>query len=317
MIRSSILTKMNPYNILLLFSIIQWSACSGETICSYLDLALNLTYKNIPGTLVRPVKNWRNSTIVYIDLSLYTVVNLDTSLQSLTTYIWFLMEWKNEFLNWDPGEFCGIDTIIIPGEDLWVPDLYIYEMTESDDKSPVIPYFIISSDGIITESKPLRIVSTCNLDIFKFPFDKQTCYLTFGPYVHSVQDIIMLPKFNSSQVNSNSQEIFVSKGDWVLLDISVSSMTIWSEGVEYSQVIFELIIKRAPVVYIINLIIPSCFLVLLDVVSMFIQMGTGERLGFKITVVLGFSVLLLILNDMLPNSDNPAVLGEFFLYSCM
>ncbi|XP_075139498.1 5-hydroxytryptamine receptor 3A-like [Leptodactylus fuscus] len=302
---------MNPCSIVLLISIIQWSTYSAQPICSFHDVVQNLSKQNIPGSAVRPVKDWRTPTTVYIDLSLYTVVSLDTSLQSLTTYIWFAMEWQNEFIKWDPDKFCGIDTMIISGQDLWLPDLYIYEMTEADGNSPVIPYFTISSDGYIKDSKPLRIVSTCNLDIFKFPFDIQSCNLTFGPYIHAVQDIIMLPKFNSSDVNINSQEIFVSKGDWSLLDISVSNSTIWSEGVAYSQVIYQITIKRAPVVYIINLIIPSCFLVLLDIVSMFIQMGTGERLGFKITVVLGFSVLLLILNDMLPNSDNPAVLGVF------
>ncbi|XP_075693052.1 5-hydroxytryptamine receptor 3A-like isoform X2 [Rhinoderma darwinii] len=303
---------MIPRSVFLLISVIRWSTCGGELICSFFDLAQNLTNnEDIPGPAVRPVKDWRTPTTVYIDLSLYTVVSLDTSLQSLTTYNWFLMEWQNEFINWDPEDFCGMDKIVIPGQNLWLPDLYVYEMTEGSDNSPVIPYFFISSDGFITDSKPLRIVSTCNLDIYKFPFDKQICNLTFGSYTHTVKDIIMLPKLNSSEVNLNSQNVFVSKGDWALLDISVTNTTLVSEGEGYSQVIFKISIKRAPVVYIINLIIPSCFLVLLDIVSMFIQMGTGERLGFKITVVLGFSVLLLILNDMLPNSDNPPVLGIF------
>uniref|UniRef100_A0A8C3HDA7 Neurotransmitter-gated ion-channel transmembrane domain-containing protein n=1 Tax=Chrysemys picta bellii TaxID=8478 RepID=A0A8C3HDA7_CHRPI len=51
--------------------------------------------------------------------------------------------------------------------------------------------------------------------------------------------------------------------------------------------------------------------VLVDVASMFIPMEGGERLGFKITVVLGFSVLLLILNDLLPNSEVTPILGVF------
>ncbi|KAM3920307.1 5-hydroxytryptamine receptor 3A-like [Leptodactylus fuscus] len=275
---------------------------SAQPICSFHDVVQNLSKQNIPGSAVRPVKDWRTPTTVYIDLSLYTVVSLDTSLQSLTTYIWFAM------VRAKTKPF--IHRVIMGFAD-YKKDKFMQLRTEADGNSPVIPYFTISSDGYIKDSKPLRIVSTCNLDIFKFPFDIQSCNLTFGPYIHAVQDIIMLPKFNSSDVNINSQEIFVSKGDWSLLDISVSNSTIWSEGVAYSQVIYQITIKRAPVVYIINLIIPSCFLVLLDIVSMFIQMGTGERLGFKITVVLGFSVLLLILNDMLPNSDNPAVLGVF------
>ncbi|KAE8608088.1 hypothetical protein XENTR_v10011395 [Xenopus tropicalis] len=40
--------------------------------------------------------------------------------------------------------------------------------------------------------------------------------------------------------------------------------------------------------------------------------GTEGRLTFKVTIVLGFSVLLLILSGMLPNSDTPPMLGIFF-----
>ncbi|CAJ0956088.1 unnamed protein product [Ranitomeya imitator] len=72
----------------------------------------------------------------------------------------------------------------------------------------------------------------------------------------------------------------------------------------------QIYISRTPMIYILNLIIPAYFLVFLDIVSMFIQ-SFSERLGFKITIVLGFSVLLLILNDMLPSSDNTPMLGIF------
>ncbi|XP_040264872.1 5-hydroxytryptamine receptor 3A-like [Bufo bufo] len=289
------------------------STCGGDELnCSFFNLAKNLSNNdNIPGPEVRPVQDWRRPTTVYIDLSLYTVVSLDTSLQSLVTYIWFSMEWENEFIKWEPEDFCKIKNMVIPGEKFWQPDLYIYEMIENEDKSPVISYFLIHSNGLILDTKPIRIVSACDLNVFKFPFDKQTCNLTFGSYLHSVKDIIMLPKLNSSQVNINTRKVFVSKGDWSLLDISVSNTTYWTGGQEFSKVIFQINIKRSSVVYVINLIIPACFLVIMDIVSMFIHIGTGERLGFKITVVLGFSVLLLILNDMLPSSDTPAVLGIF------
>ncbi|XP_075693050.1 5-hydroxytryptamine receptor 3A-like [Rhinoderma darwinii] len=302
---------MSLPGIILPLTIILLGTCHCENTCSFNDV-LQITTK-LPGSDVRPVRNWKSPTTVRIDLFLYAVISLDTSLQTLTTYIWFSMAWNNEFLSWNPDDFCGIKNILIPNNNFWFPDLYIYEMTESDSNIPVIPYFSVSSNGTITNSKPLksRIISSCNLDIYKFPFDVQACTLSFGPYIHTVNDIIMVAKSNSSQVFQNSQDIFVSKGDWSLLDITVQNETFSTGNMTYSQVIYQISVRRAPVVYIINLIIPACFMVLLDIASMFIQMATGERLGFKITVVLGFSVLLLILNSMLPNSDNPPVLGIF------
>ncbi|KAM4614496.1 5-hydroxytryptamine receptor 3A-like isoform 2-T2 [Discoglossus pictus] len=267
-----------------------------QNVCSYNDLLRNLSLNDSPGAFVRPVKDWRTPSTVLVNMFLYTVISL---------------VWDNEFATWNPDDFCGIEKIYVSSDYFWKPDLYIYEMTEDDKSSPEIPYYLLNHNGTIVEAIPLRIISSCNLKIYKFPFDAQTCTLTFGPYVHTVKDILMLPSSNSSQVSDYSQEIFASRGDWSLIDITVENQTYLSEGDWYSQVVYTINIKRAPIIYIINLIIPACFLVLLDIVSMFIQMGTGERLGFKITVVLGFSVLLLILNDLLPNSDSPPVLGIF------
>ncbi|XP_040264873.1 5-hydroxytryptamine receptor 3A-like [Bufo bufo] len=283
-------------------------SCHCQNNCSYQNVANLLSPQNSD---LRPVKHWRTVSHVEVDLKLYTIVNLDTSLQILTTYIWFNMVWKNEFINWDPKDYCDISDILVPDMNFWVPDLYIYEMTEYDNNTPVIPYFSVSNNGKIENPKPLRIVSSCKLNVTKFPFDVQTCSLSFGPYIHTVVDVIMHPKSNSSSVNENSHEIFVSKGDWSLLDITVNEDNFTLNGDVYSTVKYKIKIKRSPVVYIINLIIPACFMVILDIASMFIQIETGERIGFKITLVLGFSVLLLILNNMLPTSNNTPILGIF------
>ncbi|XP_077137752.1 5-hydroxytryptamine receptor 3A-like [Ranitomeya variabilis] len=271
--------------------------------------------------------------------------------------------WIDEFISWNPDVFCGLKKMFVLSDYFWTPDLYIYEMIESDDNSPNIPYYRISYNGKIVNAMPMRIVVSCKLNIFTFPFDNQTCTLSFGylfgymteaivynavfycptlgcttlnaywmklicchvglskmektekvkdciPKKVSFSDIFKLPKSKSSVVNKNAWDVFTSKGDWVLEAVTVQEKSFVTEGEEYNQVIYSIYISRTPMIYILNLIIPACFLVFLDIVSMFIQ-SFSERLGFKITIVLGFSVLLLILNDMLPSSDNTPMLGIF------
>ncbi|XP_075693669.1 5-hydroxytryptamine receptor 3A-like [Rhinoderma darwinii] len=278
-----------------------------ETDCSFQKLLISLNMTS-PPLDERPVRDWRNATLVYLDFTLYSIVKLDMNEQSIISYIWFSMSWQNEFLSWLPDDFCGIESLFVPSDYFWKPDLYIYEMTEDDRKSPVILYYNLNNNGKISNSMPLRVISTCNLDLYKFPFDKQTCRLTFGSYVYTVKNMIMVPRANSYEVNKNSQEVFVGKGDWILVEITVQNLTYGFLNDGFSQVIYEVTVKRAPVIYIINLIIPACFLVFLDFAAMFIT-SYGERLGFKINVILGFSVLLLILHNMLPNSDNTPMLG--------
>ncbi|XP_072278842.1 5-hydroxytryptamine receptor 3A-like [Pyxicephalus adspersus] len=279
-----------------------------QSDCSFQSLLKSLNLENASN--VRPVKKWNTTSVVYIDLTLYTIVDLDMSKQTAVIFVWFYLSWIDEFISWNPDDFCGIKKMLVNSDYFWKPDLYIYEMTENDDKSPQIPYYKLHSYGKVTNAMPLRVVSTCNLDIFKFPFDNQTCRLSFGSYVYTVSDIIMWPKSNSSVVNKNAFDVFTTKNDWKLQAVTVHNTTITSEGDDYSQVIYSIYIKRAPIIYVLNLIIPACFLVFLDIASMFMRNYNG-RLDFKITVVLGFSVLLLILNDILPNSDNTPMLGIF------
>ncbi|KAM3920306.1 5-hydroxytryptamine receptor 3A-like [Leptodactylus fuscus] len=301
---------MSFHRVILLLTFILLGTCHSENNCSFSDVASIV--KNFTDSDVRPVKDWKNPTNVSIDLTLYTIISLDTSLQTLTTFLWFSMEWNNEFLSWNPKDFCDIKKIFISTNDFWLPDLYIYEMTFYDKDNPVIPYLKVSNNGEIKYSYPLKVTSTCDLNIYKFPFDIQTCNLTFGPYIHSVKDIIMRNKYNSTEVYKSSINASESQGEWSLLDITVGADNKSVGSNNYSIVTYSITMQRAPVLYIINLIIPACFMVILDIASMFIPMQTGERLGFKITVVLGFSVLLLILNNLLPSSNNTPILGIFF-----
>ncbi|XP_065423050.1 5-hydroxytryptamine receptor 3A-like isoform X2 [Chrysemys picta bellii] len=300
---------MTRWLIFILVNYVALGLTASQETCSYWDVMSNLSIADANPRLmsVRPVTDWREPSIIRIDVTLHATLDLDEKLQILTSLVRFQMSWKNQFLTWDPQNFCGISKISIPVDSVWKPDLFVSEMTE-DPQSPTVPFMSLSSDGTINQWKPIRIVSTCSLDIYKFPFDTQKCNLTFGPYVHTVQDIVVVPKSNSSAVTQASQENY-AKSEWLLGKVDVLSNNVSTEEKEWSQVTYQITIRRVPILYVINLIVPAGFLVLVDVASMFIPMEGGERLGFKITVVLGFSVLLLILNDLLPNSEVTPILA--------
>ncbi|KAM5138155.1 5-hydroxytryptamine receptor 3A-like [Mantella aurantiaca] len=253
---------------------------------------------------VRPVQNWTTKTVVKVSIILYTVVELDTSTQTLTTYLWFGLQWTNEFISWIPENYCGIKSIFASVDNIWTPEFYILEMTEADDTNPVILYYNIKNDGIIKKSLPLRIVSNCNLEIFMYPFDIQKCNLTF---VTESTHIQIIERDDSEAVYSASKRYFASTGEWLLLNITVKR-TDWS-------VIYTITLKRQPMVQTIAFIIPICFMVLLDLAGMFINFTEGERLTFKIVVVLGFSVLMVVLTQILPTTDSPPLLCIFCFIS--
>lgn len=53
-----------------------------------------------------------------------------------------------------------------------------------EDKSPKTPYVYLYNTGRVFDDKPMRVISSCHLEIYTFPFDFQNCSLTFGSYLH-------------------------------------------------------------------------------------------------------------------------------------
>lgn len=53
-----------------------------------------------------------------------------------------------------------------------------------EDKSPKTPYVYLYNTGLVYDDKPVRVVSSCRLQIYTFPFDVQNCSLTFESYLH-------------------------------------------------------------------------------------------------------------------------------------
>ena len=75
-------------------------------------------------------------------------------------------------------------------------------------------------------------------------------------------------------------------------------------------------IRRRSLIYVVNLIIPSCFLVTVDFFSFFLPLPSVDRSAFKMTLILGYTVFLLLMNDFLPITGNaiPIISKGFYLH---
>ena len=85
--------------------------------------------------------------------------------------------WLDEHLKWDLAENSGIKTLRLPSNQVWLPDTYIYNSANKDgvQGSIVGPYIMLSNDGLIKFPVPMKLKSTCEVDITYFPFDEQVC----------------------------------------------------------------------------------------------------------------------------------------------
>uniref|UniRef100_A0A3B4XV04 5-hydroxytryptamine receptor 3A n=1 Tax=Seriola lalandi dorsalis TaxID=1841481 RepID=A0A3B4XV04_SERLL len=253
----------------------------------------------------RPAVNLSNPTITNISFTLYAVLGVNEKTQILTTFLWLRLYWQHEFLVWQPDECDGVTRISLPVRQLWSPDIIVYEFVD-DDVSQACPYVYVNHTGHIRWDRMLRLVSACNLEIFSFPFDVQNCTFTFGSYMVS-------PALTFEEMSGNSKRYLEASGEWELVDI-LGETSILQFGIdEWDIITFWVVIKRRPVLYVVNLLIPSSFLMLIDILSFYLPPHSVDRASFKMTLILGYTVFLLIMNDLLPSTANGTpIIGIYF-----
>ncbi|XP_030590712.1 5-hydroxytryptamine receptor 3A-like [Archocentrus centrarchus] len=291
---------MTALRTLALLSLIAGFSSSQTSDCSYYSLLdhLNLIASNSALQIVRPAKNWTTATLVQLDMFLLGILDVDEKSQTITNHIWLYTSWTNEFLTWNSSEFCGIKKISVPRSMLWIPDVRINEDVSDTGSIQDSPLVILNSSGWMYTSARQRLTYTCRLDLMMFPFDTQYCNITFSP-MSSEEDAIHLGTFNSDKVLSKiSEEAMVTMGEWDL-----KRLIIFDEPTARSTLKYMVIVERKPLLYIINFIMPLFFFLVLDLASFFINEARGEKLSFKVTLLLSISVLLLILQDMLPSTE--------------
>ncbi|XP_075937790.1 5-hydroxytryptamine receptor 3A-like [Anarhichas minor] len=253
--------------------------------------------------VMRPVKNWTTPTLVQMDLVLYGILEVDEKSQTVTSHIWIRMGWTNEFLTWNPSDFCGIDRMTIPRSSLWIPDVDIEEDASDTGTIHNSPVISLSPSGSVLANTRQRLTSTCLLIITLFPFDKQRCNFTFSSMTSDAETIALGTASTDTLLTRVSEQLMVTRGEWNLDKIEIDYCSKNRSGCQ-SSLVYTIIISRKPMLYVIIFIVPLFYFVLLDVCSFFISEARGEKLSFKVTVLLSISVLLLILKDLLPSTED-------------
>ncbi|XP_041125876.1 5-hydroxytryptamine receptor 3C-like [Polyodon spathula] len=193
---------------------------------------------------IRPVVSLRSPTQVNVSFTLYAILGVDEKIQTMTTFIWQVLEWNMEIVEWDPVQ-CGTDNISIPSENIWVPDILINEFMD-EDRSPKTPYLYLKHNGNVYYDMPVRVVSSCTMDIFTFPFDVQNCSLSFGSYLHTENDVRVSLGMTAEKTLQTSKALMKTKGEWELVNIEARGSFLSTIDLEYDEVVYQLIIRRRP-----------------------------------------------------------------------
>jgi len=276
--------------------------------------------------LIRPVANNTDKITVRMGLKLSQLVDLDLKNQILTTNLWVETEWYDDKLRWEPSEYGGVGEIYVPSEIIWLPDIILYNNADGNYHITTMTKATLYHDGLVKWEPPAIFKSSCDIDVRYFPFDEQTCWLKFGSWTFDGFQIDLV-HIHANQSNNESSD-HVEQGidlteyyinvEWDILRVPAERhVKVYACCPEpYPDIFFYLKIRRKPLFYIVNLIIPCVGIFYLSILVFYLPAQSGEKTALAIAILVSQTLYFTLVIEVIPaTSLTLPLLGRYLLFS--
>uniref|UniRef100_A0A096MCE6 Uncharacterized protein n=1 Tax=Poecilia formosa TaxID=48698 RepID=A0A096MCE6_POEFO len=247
----------------------------------------------------RPVKNHKRAVHVHFKMEIYAILDVREADQSFISYISFMTGWINEFIDWNEEDYCGIFSVVVPRESLWMPSFLFSYRTEKDKDVPN-PFLRVTSSGWVLHTDDKLVISTCKMKIFHFPFDIQSCKMTVRSLSYTSEELLIGTIEDNEMITEWSHDSIWTQYEWEFLSLSVTKKTVRYFASNQTYFVYTVTMQRKSALYVVNFLLPVLFFLCLDFVSLLMPTGGGDKISFKITVLLAVTVMQLILIEIIP-----------------
>ncbi|XP_020028391.1 acetylcholine receptor subunit delta [Castor canadensis] len=274
---------------------------------------------------LRPVARKEDSVDVSLALTLSNLISLKEVEETLTTNVWMEHGWTDSRLQWNASEFGNISVLRLPPDMVWLPEIVL---ENNNDGSFQISYscnVLVYDSGYVYWLPPTIFRSSCPISVTYFPFDWQNCSLKFSSLKYTAKEITLSLK----QEVENEQaypvewiiidpEGFTENGEWEIVHRPARVNMDPSAPVDstsHQDVTFYLIIRRKPLFYIINILVPCVLISFMVNLVFYLPADSGEKTSMAISVLLAQSVFLLLISKRLPATSMAIpLIGKFLLF---
>ena len=152
----------------------------------------------------------------------------------------------------------------------------------------------------------LKSVTACDLDLTYFPLDQQSCdvVLINWMYGSTLINFTVQPTLNGYYVDTTG---YIRSSGWDLISTSLGSNT----TDDYIPIIyFSFVLQRVSTYFIFNVIIPTICLSVLSAMVFRMPPEAGEKMGLSVTVLMSYSVMLMIMSDNIPRSNKLPIISK-------
>ncbi|KFM77607.1 Acetylcholine receptor subunit alpha-like 1, partial [Stegodyphus mimosarum] len=272
--------------------------------------------------LIRPVGNNSDRLTVKMGLKLSQLIDVNIKNQIMTTNVWVEQEWNDYKLRWEPDEYGGVSKLHVPAEQIWLPDIVLYNNADGNYEVTIMTKAILHFDGQVIWKPPAIYKSSCGIDVEYFPFDEQTCFMKFGSWTYDGYTVDLKHKYQTADSNKIPMGIDLSEFylsvEWDIMAVpAVRTEKFYSCCEEpYPDITFNITLRRKTLFYTVNLIIPCVFISFLSVLVFYLPSDSGEKVSLSISIVLSLGVFFLLLSEIIPpTSLTVPLLGKYLLFT--
>lgn len=171
-------------------------------------------------------------------------------------------------------------------------------------------YVLVCHNGNVKWPVPVKLHSSCQVDIKYFPFDDQQCVLRFGSWIYNDQALSFVPLDEDYPID---MEAYVNNSEWDLQSATLErSKRQQSCCVEpHTDLVYKLHIRRRTFFYVFNVIIPCIMLSVLTLLTFWVPPTSGEKVTLGLSVFLAFSMFMLLIAEEVPaSSESVPLIGK-------
>ena len=155
----------------------------------------------------------------------------------------------------------------------------------------------------------LKSVTTCELDLTYFPIDQQRCSISLTNWIYGSQ-LVNFTLVDNDIGPCLDTSTYLKSTDWDLIATSFGSNLLYDR---FPVVWFELVLQRVSAYFILNIIIPTACLSVLSAMVFRMPPEAGEKMGLSVTVLMSYSVILMIMSDNVPRGSKLPIVSKYDL----
>ncbi|VDL61889.1 unnamed protein product [Hymenolepis diminuta] len=278
--------------------------------------------------LIRPRASGDGPTIVYLGLRLSQFINVDERKEVMRTLVWLEQEWQEPLLSWVPKEYGNIQSIHIPAEELWRPDIVLYNNVNGKYKITTMTRAEVFFNGTVRWMPPALYLSACRIDMEYFPYDEQTCSMRFGSWTYDGSKVELrhhlqkfVPELHRPIYIDYAADLhdFESTIEYDIIYLSaICSNNFYQHSVHpYPEITFKLRMHRRYTFYTFNLLFPCVGIAILAVMTFILPPDCREKIALTINTFLALTLffLLLISETAPPTSLAVPLMGKYLLFT--